>query len=34
VDAFIAKDRLASQLLLTIAQLHEGGSMPRLSYDA
>ena len=34
VDAFIAKDRLASQLLLTIAQLREGGSMPPLSYDA
>jgi CheY-like chemotaxis protein len=34
VDAFIAKDRLASQLLLTIAQLHEGGSVPPLSYNA
>ena len=28
VDAFIAKDRLASQLLPTIAQLHGCGSMP------
>jgi CheY-like chemotaxis protein len=28
VDAFIAKDRLASQFLPTIAQLHGCGSMP------
>jgi len=34
VDAFIAKDRLASQLLPTIAQLHGGGSTPPPSYDA
>jgi CheY-like chemotaxis protein len=34
VDAFIAKDRLASQLLPTIAQLHGGGSPPAPSYDA
>jgi CheY-like chemotaxis protein len=34
VDAFIAKDRLASQLLPTIAQLHGGGSAPLPSYDA
>jgi CheY-like chemotaxis protein len=34
VDAFIAKDGLASQLLPTIAQLHECGSLPRPSYDA
>jgi hypothetical protein len=33
VDAFIAKDRLASQLLPAIAQLH-GGSFPPLSFDA
>ncbi|HEX9111151.1 MAG TPA: response regulator [Terriglobales bacterium] len=33
VDAFITKDRLASQLLPTIAQLHGGGSTPP-SYDA
>jgi CheY-like chemotaxis protein len=32
VNAFIAKDRLASQLLPTIAQLHGCGSMP--PYDA
>jgi CheY-like chemotaxis protein len=34
VDAFIAKDRLASLLLPTIAQLHEGGLGPALSYNA
>ena len=34
VDAFIAKDRLASQLLPTIAQLHGGESTPLPSYDA
>ena len=34
VDAFITKDRLASQLLPTIAQLHGGGSTPPPSYDA
>ena len=34
VDAFIAKDRLASQLLPTIAQLYGGGSTPPPSYDA
>lgn len=34
VDAFIAKDRVASQLLPTIAQLHGGGSTPLPSYDA
>ena len=34
VDAFIAKDRLASQLLPTIAQLHGCESTPLLSYDA
>ncbi|SPF41904.1 Response regulator receiver protein (fragment) [Candidatus Sulfotelmatobacter kueseliae] len=34
VDAFIAKDRLASQLLSTIAQLHGGGWIPPPSYDA
>jgi CheY-like chemotaxis protein len=28
VDAFIAKDRLASQLLPAIAQLHGSGSIP------
>ena len=28
VDAFVAKDRLASQLLPTIAQLHGCGSLP------
>jgi CheY-like chemotaxis protein len=28
VDAFVAKDRLASQLLPTIVQLHGCGSMP------
>jgi len=33
VDAFITKDRLASQLLPTIAQLHGGGSTPPL-YNA
>ena len=34
VDAFIAKDRLASQLLPTIAQLHGCGWIPPPSYDA
>jgi CheY-like chemotaxis protein len=34
VDAFIAKDRLASQLLSTIAQLHGRGLTPPLSYSA
>jgi CheY-like chemotaxis protein len=34
VDAFIAKDSLASQLLPAIAQLHRNGSIIRPSYDA
>jgi CheY-like chemotaxis protein len=34
VDAFIAKDRLASQLLPTIAELHGPGLTPSLSYLA
>ena len=34
VDAFVAKDRLASQLLSAIAQLHEGESIPPPSFDA
>jgi len=34
VDAFIAKDRLTSQLLPAIAQLHGCGSIPPSSYDA
>jgi CheY-like chemotaxis protein len=34
VDAFITKDRLASQLLPAIAQFHGCGRMPSLSYDA
>ncbi|MGB9236296.1 MAG: hypothetical protein WCC04_17955 [Terriglobales bacterium] len=34
VDAFIAKDRLTSQLLPAIAQLHRFGSIPPSSYDA
>jgi CheY-like chemotaxis protein len=34
VDAFIAKDHLASQLLPVIAQLHGGGSVPPPSYSA
>ena len=34
VDAFIVKDRLASQLLPAIAQLHGCGSIPPASYDA
>jgi two-component system cell cycle sensor histidine kinase/response regulator CckA len=33
VDAFIAKGRLASQLLPVIAQLHECGVNPTPSYD-
>ncbi len=34
VDAFIAKDRLASQLLPAIAQLHQGGRISPPAYDA
>ncbi len=34
VDAFVAKDRLASQLLPAIAYLHDYGRMPPPSYDA
>lgn len=34
VDAFIAKDRLASQLLPAIAQLYGCGRIPPPSYDA
>ena len=34
VDAFVAKDRLASQLLPAIAQLQGGRSTPPPSYDA
>ncbi len=34
VDAFVAKDRLASQLLPAIAQLQGCGSIPPPSYDA
>ncbi|MFZ3371131.1 MAG: response regulator [Candidatus Sulfotelmatobacter sp.] len=34
VDVFIAKDRLASQLLPAIAQLHGCGSTSSPSYDA
>src|SRR5579864_3749741 len=34
VDAFIAKDRLASQLLPAIAQLQEGGWIPPHPNDA
>ncbi|MGA7381817.1 MAG: response regulator [Terriglobales bacterium] len=34
VDAFIAKDRLASQLLPAIAQLHGCGWVPPSSYNA
>jgi CheY-like chemotaxis protein len=34
VDAFIAKDQLASQLLPVIAQLHECRSISPPSYDA
>lgn len=34
VDAFIAKDRLASQLLPAIAQLHGCGGIPPHAYDA
>jgi CheY-like chemotaxis protein len=34
VDAFVAKDRLASQLLPTIAHLHGRGWMQPPSYDA
>ncbi len=34
VDVFIAKDRLASQLLPAIAELHQCGSIAPSSYDA
>ena len=34
VDAFVAKDRLASQLLPTIEYLHGSGRIPPPSYDA
>ena len=34
VDALVAKDRLASQLLPTIAHLHGCGQIPPPSYDA
>jgi CheY-like chemotaxis protein len=34
VDALVAKDRLASQLLPTIAHLSGSGRIPPLSYDA
>jgi CheY-like chemotaxis protein len=34
VDAFVAKDRLASQLLSAIAQLRGYGSIPPRSYNA
>ena len=34
VDAFIAKDRLATKLLPAILQLHRGGSIISQSYDA
>jgi CheY-like chemotaxis protein len=34
VDAFIAKDRLSSQLLPMIAQLHGCEAQPSASYDA
>jgi CheY-like chemotaxis protein len=34
VDAFVAKDRLASQLLPTMAYLHGYGRMPPPSYEA
>ncbi len=34
VDAFVPKDRLASQLLPTIAHLHGCGSTPARSFDA
>jgi CheY-like chemotaxis protein len=33
-DAFVAKDRLASQLLPTIAHLHDCGRVPPTSFDA
>lgn len=33
VDAFVPKDRMASQLLLTIAQLHRDGSTPLPARD-
>ena len=34
VDAFVAKDRLGSQLLPAIAQLHGRGLTPPTAYDA
>jgi CheY-like chemotaxis protein len=34
VDAFVAKDRLASQLLPAIKQLHGCGCLPPHLYDA
>ena len=34
VDAFVAKDRLGSQLLPAIAQLHQGGPTYPPAYDA
>lgn len=34
VDAFVAKDHLASQLLPAIAQLHQGGRISPPAYDA
>jgi|SRR5580692_9876345 CheY-like chemotaxis protein len=34
VDAFVPKDRLASQLLPAIAELHRCGSIAASSYDA
>jgi CheY-like chemotaxis protein len=34
IDAFVAKDRLASQLLPTIEYLHRCGRIPLPSYDA
>jgi CheY-like chemotaxis protein len=34
VDAFVPKDRLASQLLSTIARLQACGSIPPYAYDA
>lgn len=34
VDAFVAKDKLVSQLLPTIAQLRRCGSVPSFAHDA
>ena len=34
VDAFVAKDHLASQLLPAIAQLHQGGRISPPAFDA